>query len=238
MKIINKYSVLIVVIITIIVAMSCQSSSRPDTESSSSQDEIVNPEIVFENEYTKVVKAILSPGDVLGLHHGESRVIYSLTDYSIDWEEGGEDKGTKSWEAGDVHFHEAGQHSAINSGTTVAKWLAFIKKDADLPDCAENTLENDVTTIAPEFSNLIFDNDLFRIVEVTLPQSNKIPMHSGINRIIYSISNYKIKYESDREGLGEKEFEEGDVHWHGACQHSVENIGEGDARFLVVSFKS
>ena len=195
------------------------------------------PEVLFENDYAKVSKASLAPADIQPTHDGETRIIYSLSDYTLDWEEKGEKMGAKSWKKGDVHFHEAGKHSALNTGSSTAEWIVFTRKDADLPDCEENTIENDVNSVAAEFANVLLDNDAFKVTEVTLPKGASIPMHSGINRIIYSLSDYQIAYESDSDGKSEKQFKTGEVHWHEACQHALQNNGESDARFLVVSYK-
>lgn len=225
--------------LTLLLA-ACGNQSEKNTQQTTDQVQMsteVGHELVFENDYAKVVKVILAPGESIKPHQGEKRVIYSLTDYSIDWEEQGEQLGTKSWKKGDVHFHEAGKHSAKNNGTTTAKWIAFIKKNSDLPECGENQIENDVNSVSAEFANVVLDNEAFKVTEVTLPINAKIPMHSGINRVIYSLTDYQITYESDSEGKSEKQFKTGDIHWHEACQHALQNNGEIDAKFLVISYK-
>ncbi len=136
-----------------------------------------------------------------------------------------------------MHFHEQGIHSAKNNGSSTAKWLAFIKKDTELPDCSDNTLEKDINAAAPNFAKQLLDNERFRTTEVTIPEGGEIPTHSGINRIVYSRSDYQIMYKSDQEGSGEKQFKKGDLHWHESCRHSLENIGEKEAVFIVVAFK-
>jgi hypothetical protein len=62
-------------------------------------------------------------------------------------------------------------------------------------------------------------------------------MHAGINRIIYSLSDYDIKYDSGKDGSRNETFNQGDVHWHDACRHALENTGQTEAKFLVVGFK-
>jgi len=227
-------------VISLFLFASCGNQEKENAESTSSEAQVsqeVMPEIVFENDYAKVVKVSLAPGEALAPHEGEERVIYSLTDYSIDWVEQGKKEGTKSWSKGDVHFHKAGQHSAKNSGNTTAEWLAFIKKEAELPDCGENTLENDVNSVVPDFAKQKFDNSVFNITEVSLPQGENIPMHAGVNRIIYSLTDYQVMYESEQVEKEEKSFKTGDIHWHEACAHALENTGSGEARFLVVAYK-
>ncbi len=197
----------------------------------------VSPKVVFDNDYVKVLKVTLAPAESLQAHEGEKRLIYSLSDYSIDWVERGKNEGTRSWKKGNVHFHEAGSHAARNIGESTAEWLVFVRKGTKLPDCPEQFLEKDVHVVTPEVSRQLFDNDHFRMTEVNLPQGGSIPMHSGLNRVIYSLSGYQILYESDKEGKVERSFKPGDVHWHGACQHALENTGKTEARFLVVSYK-
>jgi len=207
-----------------------------NTQDSSTQKK-VEPISIFENEYVKVVKVTLRPGEELTAHEGEKRLIYSLSDYSIDWTEQGQNQGAKNWNRGDVHAHEAGKHAAINNGETTAEWLAFVRKKTELPECGDHSTENDVNLVAAKYATTLFDNEVFRVTEVKLPPSEKIPAHSGINRIIYSLSDYTIFYESDEEISKQKSFQKGEAHWHEACRHALENIGDSEARFLVVAYK-
>ncbi len=236
----SMYYHLSILLLTIVLA-ACGNQDKKENQEAAEAPETVKavaPEVVFENQYAEVVKVSLAPGEALAAHKGEKRVIYSLSDYSIEWEEAGKDEGTKTWKKGNIHFHEAGSHAAKNNGDSTAEWLAFVKKDVALPECGENTLENDVNSVAPDFADQRFDNEVFKITEVSLPQGENIPMHAGVNRIIYSLSDYQIVYESDQEGKGEKMFKSGNIHWHEACQHALENTGETEAKFLVIAFKN
>jgi quercetin dioxygenase-like cupin family protein len=225
----------------LLIFSSCGNEKKEKSTNSENQTEEkiteVSPEVIFENDYAKVAKVSLAPGESQPAHEGENRVIYSLTDYSIDWKEKGKDLGTKTWKKGDAHFHEAGKHAATNNGTTTAEWLVFIKKSTDLPECGENKIENDVSSVSAEFVKVLLDNDEFKLAEVTLPKGASIPMHSGINRIIYSLTDFQIMYESNKDGKIEKTFKTGDIHWHEACMHSLENLGQTEAKYLVVSYK-
>jgi len=231
----------IMAIAFISVFISCKRNAKKDAEKDKPTQELavktVNPVILFENEYAKVVKVSLAPGESQPTHEGESRVIYALTDYSIDWEEQGEKLGIKNWKKGDVHFHDAGTHAAKNNGSTLAQWLVFSKKNVDLPECGENTVENDVISVSPNFAQTLFENKDFKMTHVNLSVGESIPMHSGINRIIYSLTDYSLKYESDKEGKLNKTFNSGEIHWHEACRHALENNGDTEAEFLVVSYK-
>lgn len=199
--------------------------------------ESVEPEIVFENSYVQMVKVHLDPGQRLVSHQGAPRAIYSLADYSLQWEENGQDLGRKSWQKGEVHFHESGIHSAKNIGDQAAVWVAFVHKGNKLPDCPEDLLDKDVNAVSPDYATLMFENDLMRITRVDLPTGASIPRHSGINRLIYSLTDYSLKYEDENEEVGIWDFGQDTVHWHEACEHSVENAGEDLVSYLVVAFK-
>jgi len=231
---INSKSLLVVLAgISLLLTTACASG---DSENAGAEQNQTQPETLLENEFAHVVKVSLEPGQELASHEGSDRVIYSLNDYSIEWIVNGESEGEKSWTEGDVHVHGEDTHSAINTGSADAEFLAFTRKTG-LPDVEMQSLENDVTTLEGDFAELIFDNELFRVTEVTLASGESIPSHDGIHRIIYSLSDYTLSYESEESGTVERIFETGNAHWHTPGTHSMNNIGDTEARFLVVSYK-
>lgn len=202
----------------------------------SSSKSVSVPENLFENEYAKVVQVKLETGQFLDSHHGENRLIYSLSDYSIDWEEEGNKKGTKSWKAGQWHYHDAGEHAAQNGGEQTAQWLAFVRKKQSLPACADTAMAQHLELDSP-FAKTVFENEVFKAIEIELPTSESLPMHLGFNRLIYSQSTYTLQYQDSSSQPTENTFNEGEVHWHDACVHKVENTGQETAHFIVVIFK-
>jgi hypothetical protein len=201
---------------------SCQSGTK-NTENKNETMKI-NPEKIVENEYAEVFKVTLNPEEELAEHDGEVRLVYSLSDYSIEWVEKGESLGEKTWEKGNIHLHEKGKHSAKNTGTTKAEWIVFTRKNNALPKC-EGFIDKDVNSLDGNFKQQIFDANLFRVTEIKLAPNDSIPLHEGINRIIYSLSDYTIYYGSSKEGNFEKSFKIGDAHWHTCDQHSIKNTG-------------
>ncbi len=194
-------------------------------------------ETVFENDYVRAMEVRLEPGEEQPVHEGAPRVIYSLSDYTINWTENGIDEGAKSWEAGDAHWHDAGPHAAENTGATTAEYLVVARTKATLPECDLANLAEDVNQAAPDYSEILLENEHVRVTAVQLPAGASIPEHAGINRVIYALSDYQIDYTSNREGSGAKALRQGEAHWHEACRHSLTNTGETEARFLVIAFK-
>lgn len=83
---------------------------------------------LFDNDTFRVVKVTLAPGESQPAHDGGWRVIYSLTDYTIEWHEDEAAPVQKSWMEGQAHWHHPSSHSAKNIGETTAEWLVVTLK--------------------------------------------------------------------------------------------------------------
>jgi len=83
---------------------------------------------VFEDDKVRLVRVRLNPGESLPPHTGVLRAIYSLGDYQLAWTEADGSPKLRQWQSGDTHWHNLGQHSAKNTGDTVAEWLIIEPK--------------------------------------------------------------------------------------------------------------
>jgi len=86
-------------------------------------------DVVLTNDAFTVHKISLAPGDALPEHFGFDRVVYALSDYTVtltDPEDGSSME--RSYQAGDVHDHEAGRHRVENNGSTPADYLVVAFK--------------------------------------------------------------------------------------------------------------
>jgi hypothetical protein len=188
--------------------------------------------VAFENEYIRVLRFDLPPGAALPPHEGAARAIYSLGDYELEWTEGDEPPVTRSWSEGDVHVHEAGVHSARNSGATAADFVVFERLAATLPT-------TDRVEGAPDLplgARSLLDGDGFEILEVELQPGETQEMHPGGWRAIYSLSDYTIEWREGGE-VGERSWSAGDAHWHEPGPHAASNVGETPARWIVVALE-
>lgn len=80
----------------------------------------------------------------------------------------------------------------------------------------------------------LFSNDYLQVNRVTLSPGEGLELHRGSARIVYSLSDYTIRWTEDGESA-EKGWREGGVHAHEALEHAVENTGDTIADFLVLS---
>ena len=85
--------------------------------------------LLSENASFRVMQVVLEPGEAQQVHDGSARVVYSLSDYEIEWQEGDAAPEKRRWGAGDAHWHLDGEHAARNSGQTRARWLIVALKD-------------------------------------------------------------------------------------------------------------
>lgn len=99
-------------------------ASAEDVADSDPQD----AKVLHDEDGLRIVRVDLAPGASTPAHTGGARAIYALDDYSIDWTVGDAAAETKSWSAGDVHWHDADTHSMTNSGSTTASFLIIEPK--------------------------------------------------------------------------------------------------------------
>jgi quercetin dioxygenase-like cupin family protein len=192
--------------------------------------------VVFENDFVKAVEFTLKPGETLPLHKGGKRAIYSLSDYKIKWTEGKE-VTEKEWTKGEAHWHYAVDHAVENIGDTDARFLVVTRKDLALPAAEGYDISQDASYLDTDHSENFFENDYVRLIEVNIPVGEAQPMHQGVNRLIYSLTPYTIKYTSNKMETKEATMEAGAAHWHTADEHAVENISETEAHYVIFEFK-
>jgi hypothetical protein len=195
-----------------------------------------NAKVVFENDYVQAVEFMLKPGEKLPLHKGGPRALYSLSDYTIKWTEGGQ-VNEKKWQKGDAHWHNAIAHAAENIGETDANYLVVTRTAIALPETGDYDIAQDASQIDSEHASIVFENEHVRIIDVQIVANESQPGHNGINRLIYALTPYQIKYTSDKMDTTETNMNAGDAHWHTPDNHAVENTGETLAHYLIFEFK-
>ena len=91
---------------------------------------------------------------------------------------------------------------------------------------------DDLAALESPYAETVLRNDYVDVHRVSLPAGADLAAHRGGPRVVYSLGEYSLRFETD--GVSESaSFESGDVHQHAAGVHSVENVGESEARFVV-----
>ncbi|MHA7815144.1 MAG: cupin domain-containing protein [Pseudohaliea sp.] len=189
-------------------------------------------ETLFSNPYVEAYRITLAPGEAQPLHAGTQRIVYSLSDYTIRWTEDGETT-SKRWREGEVHYHEALEHAAENTGNTIADFLVVARTDTPLPAVES---DGDASAVAGGYATLIAEPADARVLRVALPAGARQPLHAGAPRLVYSLNDYSVSFITADGEVAEAELESGEMHWHDAGPHAVENTGDDTARFVIFAF--
>ena len=96
-----------------------------------------------------------------------------------------------------------------------------------------------ILKVSPKSARIVFENDVVRVVEITMRKGQKIPMHSHNKGLSYSLNKGKIR-STGKDGRSRVfSVKKGEVSWtdvDGAETHAVDNLG-GILRELTVEFK-
>ena len=105
-----------------------KSPTFPDDTETTTQGDVAEVEseftnVLLENDAVKVINVELAPGDETPLHVGARRLVYSLSDYGVTFNKPDQSAENQDFAAGDIHWHEGGEHSVENTGDTTAEFL-------------------------------------------------------------------------------------------------------------------
>jgi len=102
-------------------ALPAEEQTTDEVEAAPSSPE--HGQVLLENEEVRVTEVTLEPGQSTGLHRGGHRVIYALSDYTIQWTEGDAEPVEVSWVEGQAHWHAPADHEVENTGEGLARFL-------------------------------------------------------------------------------------------------------------------
>jgi quercetin dioxygenase-like cupin family protein len=103
---------------------------------------------------------------------------------------------------------------------------------------SQSTKAPDRVAADPATAEVLLENDCVRVQYHTVAPGQTIPMHSHPNYVIYVLKPFKarITLPDGSHYIGERKA--GEVIWHKAETHSIENIGSGEIKNLVIELKS
>lgn len=79
--------------------------------------------LLVDDDAMRVTAVTLAPGASLPKHPGLSRIVYALSDYTLEYASNDAAAESKVFTAGTAHWHDADEHTLTNSGTTEARFL-------------------------------------------------------------------------------------------------------------------
>lgn len=94
-----------------------------------------------------------------------------------------------------------------------------------------------ILKVAPKSAKVVFENEVVRVIEITMRKGQSIPMHSHDKGLSYSLNNGKIKSIDEHGKSRAFNVPRGDLSWSDEGEsHAVENLG-GVLRELSIEFK-
>ena len=109
--------------------------------------------------------------------------------------------------------------------------------DGDAQQAGDDSVVTDIARDAPESATVLLENDFVRVAEFHLAPGEALPPHRGRNRVVYALSDFKAAF-TENGVARDVEHEKGSIHWHAAGDHAIANIGQTEARYLVVERKA
>jgi hypothetical protein len=102
---------------------------------------------------------------------------------------------------------------------------------------APEALARHILKVAPESAKVVFENDVVRVIEMTMRKDQRVPMHSHNKGLSYSLNNGKIRSMDEHGKSRVSNVKKGELSWSDEGEsHAVENLG-GVLRELSIEFK-
>jgi quercetin dioxygenase-like cupin family protein len=106
-------------------------------------------------------------------------------------------------------------------------------------DTTSKALARHILKVAPKSAKVIFENEVVRVIEITMTKGQRMPMHSHYKGLSYSLNEGRIRSMSEDGKSRVFKVRKGEVSWSdtdGVETHAVENLG-GVLREMSVEFK-
>jgi len=95
----------------------------------------------------------------------------------------------------------------------------------------------DPVKVDPAHYKVLFDNEQVRIMDVRHKPGEKTPMQSHPNHVIYEFTGGTMKSTLPDGKTNTATFKAGQVVWHNAETHTVENVGKNEIHALDIELK-
>ena len=100
-------------------------------------------------------------------------------------------------------------------------------------------LAGHILEVAPESAKVVFENDVVRVIEITMRKGQRIPLHSHNRGLSYSLNEGRVRSTNVEGKSAIFKVKKGELSWSdtdGMETHAVENLG-GVLKELSIEFK-
>jgi hypothetical protein len=91
--------------------------------------------------------------------------------------------------------------------------------------------------LAPYVSKMLLENDQVKIYEATLKPGERNEFHCHPNYFVYNLTDNKIRTVDMSRKTQDHEFKQGESGFFRMQAHMAQNVGDKEARMLIVELK-
>jgi beta-alanine degradation protein BauB len=95
----------------------------------------------------------------------------------------------------------------------------------------------DPVQVSPDIYKVILDNDQVRVIEYQSKPGQIDGMHSHPTRMAYTLTAVKLKAVAPDGAITDVDAKAGEAFWLSPVTNSIQNVGNTNARILIVEFK-
>jgi quercetin dioxygenase-like cupin family protein len=96
---------------------------------------------------------------------------------------------------------------------------------------------DDIVKISPDVHQILFENDVIRVLEVTVKPGGKVPMHTNPENVNYIVKPGTLRLIGPDGSSVELNLAERQVIPAPVGRHAVENIGTTEVRTICIELK-
>lgn len=190
--------------------------------------------VVLENEYVRVLKITLGPGEKTPLHAHPAGVAVFLNDVHNRVSPDGAEPNETPRKKGDVALINASRHTVLNLGAAPSQVMLVEIKSA--PAAAK--MERDALQVDPAHYTLLGENDLVRVIRIRYGAGERSVMHDHPAGVAVFLSSGEFRMHFPDGTSGEPTAAEaGTAMFAPAETHEPENVGSTATELVLVELK-
>ena len=99
------------------------------------------------------------------------------------------------------------------------------------------TVTADPAKVSPDIYKVAFENEHTRVLQVTLKSDSKATMAYMAPHLLMATDPGRVKLTDNNGNSQEIELKVGELTWHEAGSHSIENLGHTGTKFIIIEYK-
>ena len=207
-------------------------AARAATELDAPKADPSHHKVEFENEWVRVVRAVIPPHEKTALHDHPSLVSVILTDADLKVtsqdgkvSEVHAKKGSASWRGPTVPAHVA-----ENIGDKPYEQIIVEPKGP--PNPAWKPPPRDVSKVSGA-DKVEFENEYVRILRATFRKGDRSPMHDHPTNVQIALDDSHVRSTTPDGKTTEVRSKAGEVKFRPASSHAVETLDDGHTTIIV-----